>query len=118
MKPFIQLTKAETVSFLTPAAIARLKKHFDTHHFIKLPQFIEPSLLAYTLGQLQQADFFKVTFKGIGEELNMKPNVMDSMFLFFLNDPKLLKLIEKIEEMQKRAVGARLAMTSDVPLRN
>lgn len=99
MKPLIQLTQTRAVSFLTPGTVKNLRSRFDGEHVLKFPGFLEPSLLKYSMKQLKRASFFDMEFKNIGSELNMKANVLDSMFLFFLNDPDLLRLLEDITGM-------------------
>lgn len=95
MKPVLQLTRHQTVSFLTPARAKKLKAQFARRHYLRLPGFLDAKLLNYALKELKKARFFKVKFKNnVGEELSMKANIPDSMFLFLLNDPALLKNLE------------------------
>lgn len=97
MKPILQLTQNQTVSSLTPARIKELKARFDRRHYLRLPNFLNAKLLNYALKEIKKARFFKVKFKNnVGEELSMKANIPDSMFLFLLNDPVILKNLELI----------------------
>jgi hypothetical protein len=80
------------------ADVGALGAEFDRQHYVLLPQFIEPSLLAILERSVQQGAFVDRTHKGIGTELCLVPGIATSALQLLFNDPALLEVVTRIAD--------------------
>ena len=91
--PILQIGKS---CLAVNGTIAPLRDAFSRQHYIRLPQFIEPSLLAIVANRIEQGEFVDRTHHGIGKESCLVPGVATSALQFVFNDQRLLEVVGEI----------------------
>lgn len=91
-----QITRAGTIVDATDAELEALRDEFDRRHCIRLPQLVEPGLLATLQKAIADANFFEKTNVNIGDELRVRPGAVALAFEFLTNDPALFAFVRRI----------------------
>ena len=90
---------------LTPKRLEVQKAEFDfaascrqfaERNWVRVPRFIEPSLLATLHRELARASFYDRSHGAIGTELCLLPGALSAALELMANDPELLAMIEAI----------------------
>ena len=76
----------------------RLQDEFREHHFFRLPQLLEPSLLEYFMRQIDEACFEPRSHGEIGNELWIREPRIALALNLLLSDPQMLSLVERVTE--------------------
>ena len=92
----IQLTRRGGALGVSEDELNSLSCEFSRHHCIRLPQFLDASLLGFVHGELEHAEFFENLHGGIGKELHMKENNASALLRFVTNNPSFLAAIQRI----------------------
>lgn len=83
--------------FLAPKTeLARLRRHFDKNHFIKLKQFLAPELLNEVRKEIRESEFFKKVHKDIAIELCAKEGAALRILKFVSEDPQLFQWVREM----------------------
>src|ERR1700686_5489663 len=94
----IQLTKTGTVLSDSPEDTAKLRRDFNSQHFIKLSSFVEPEILKGIQTRIEHAKFESMTHGHIGTELCLKDDPNVSVLHFLANTLKLYEFVERITD--------------------
>jgi hypothetical protein len=94
--PPLQLSARGAV--VAPAEqIAELAEQFRAQQVIQLPGFLSPPLLAWVQRELDTAEWFERTHKGMtSTEQSMRDNACLGLLHFLVNDPATLSLVEMV----------------------
>jgi hypothetical protein len=92
----LSITNGSTQLTDSAAELAAAREHFATKHFLKLPGFLEPSLLATTLDLVDRAPWFERVHPGIGTELCVEPGTLSGTLEFLTNDEALFAAIDTL----------------------
>lgn len=92
----LQLNRSRARFTAAPAALRKLRAHFDKYHYVRLKHFIDPVLLKQIRNEVGKADFFKKIHGNIGVELCMKANAGLRMLNFIADDPELFGWVREI----------------------
>jgi 2-oxoglutarate-Fe(II)-dependent oxygenase superfamily protein len=82
-----------------PDLIAEARRHYDRHHWLKLPQLLSPALLAEVQRGLASATFVEMRHDGVQPpsiDLHMRPNATSAMLELVANDRALFRAIEDV----------------------
>ena len=92
----IKVTKRGLLTQST--SIAALREAFERQHYLRLPGFLAPEVLALVEPQLSTAEFFERIDDGAAatRELCMNTNSALGALLLLVNDEKLFELIQAI----------------------
>jgi hypothetical protein len=82
----IQLRRNGTVVETDPEALARARAHFAAYTYVKLPQFIEPTLLRQLMDVLGRTEFRERVHEGIGTEVCAAPGAATAALELMSND--------------------------------
>jgi 2OG-Fe(II) oxygenase superfamily len=78
------------------ADVDTLRDTFSRDHCVKLPGFIEPTLLRQIHRLVASAEFAEFVHEGIASELKMAVGVCSSVLDFLVNDPRLFAFIREV----------------------
>lgn len=93
----LRVDRASTHVDLAGAAAAR--SHFDRHHWLKLPQFLDPAMIARVQRELARARFVEVRHIRVEPpsiDVCMEPNALSAMLELLCNDPVVLRAVESL----------------------
>ena len=76
--------------------IARLRREFHAVHCVRLPQLLEPPLLAFLERRLEQGQWQTRTYPGVGEEYVLEDLPALNLLHFVSNLPDFRNLIQEI----------------------
>jgi hypothetical protein len=76
--------------------IAPLRAEFDAVHCVRLPQLLEPPLLAFLECRLEQGQWQARTHPGVGQEYGLEDPPALNVLHFVLNLPDFRNLIQEI----------------------
>lgn len=85
----LQLRRDRTVIDFTPESLEAARAHFQTYSYLKLPGFLEPTLLRALLEMLDRTPFYERVHPGIGTEVCATPGAATGALELLLNDPTL-----------------------------
>jgi hypothetical protein len=85
----LQLSRTGTVITCDADTLAAARNQFETYAYLRLPQFIEPGLLAQILDRVDRTEFYARTHEGIGTELCARSGTVTGALEFMMNDPVL-----------------------------
>ena len=94
--PFLQLRHQSTAVAASAEALVEARAAFDRNKYLKLPAFVEPSLLATLLDELDRTEFYDRVHEGIGTELCAVPGVVTGTLEMLMNDPVLHQTVEAV----------------------
>jgi hypothetical protein len=93
----LPIDRATTHFDLRRAADARA--HFDRHHWVKLPNLFDGSMLRHVQCELARAPFVEVRHTGVTPpsiDVCMEPNALSGMLELLCNDPGVLRSVESL----------------------
>jgi hypothetical protein len=73
-----------------------MRRIFTEQHGLRLPQFLDPDLLAYVHQSIRVASFYERDHEDIARESCMCDNPMLAMMCLFMNDTQLFDVIRAI----------------------
>ena len=76
--------------------VSALRDTFNQQHCVKLPGFIEPSLLRHIHRLVASAAFAEFVHEGIASELQMAAGVCAGTLDFLVNDPRLFEFVRAV----------------------
>jgi hypothetical protein len=79
----------------TTSQMRAAREQFEQHDFLRLPGFIEPTLLRVVQGALRRAGFKEREYE-VGRDLTLSDNSLTNVFNVLMNDPKLFRVIRGI----------------------
>ena len=95
--PIILVTKTGTICSESREDIERMRQEFCQKHCIRLPKFLEPSLLQIVQRQIEKAQFYERMHRDLGSEGCMYDNTTPVLLLHLLvNNKTLFQAIEQI----------------------
>jgi len=95
----LQIARAGTLVTATDADIARLRSHFDQHHWVRLPRVLHPDLLHDVQARLARAEFIEQAHAGVdppSRDLCMVPNTLGGLLELVFNDESVFNLVERV----------------------
>ena len=92
----IQLTRSGCVFEGGDQAIAAWRGEFARCHWVKWPNFIEPTLLALLQARIRTAGFFEKTNAAVGDEARMRSEPVGGVLEFLTNDPVFFDVVRAI----------------------
>jgi hypothetical protein len=92
----IQITRAGLVSSITLSELDVLRSHFQRHHFVRLREFVEPTLLRMIQDRLETAEFSERNQESKELESYMTDENVRGMLLFLTNDRDLFEVVQQI----------------------
>ena len=92
----IQLQHDRTLIAFSEDQVRCAQEHFKTYAYLKLPSFIEPSLLARLLDVLDVTAFHERVHPGIGTELCAAPGPATGALELMMNDSTLQAFVSKL----------------------
>ena len=98
-KSFIFLTRSGVIKSASSLEIQHLRSHFYKHHYARLPGFLDQELLRQLTQDIEKAGTYRVNDRD-GSESTIDENPATATFLFLMNDPYLLRVIEKITNLK------------------
>ena len=93
----LQVDRAAT--HFAPPRAAAARAHFDRHHWVKLPHFLDGSMLAQVQHALARARFVEVRHTGVTPpsiDVCMEPNALSAMLELLCNDAVVLRAVEAL----------------------
>lgn len=93
----LQIDRAATHVDDPDAGAAR--GHFDRHHWLKLPKFLDGVMLRHVQGELARATFVEVRHTRVDPpsiDVCMEANALSAMLELLCNDPALLRAVESL----------------------
>jgi hypothetical protein len=90
-----QLTRFGILSDASAAQMRSAREQFERHNYLRIPGFIEPTLLRLIQRQLGRAAFKERKYD-IGRDLTLSENPIAGLFNVFMNDPNLFRVIRRI----------------------
>jgi Coenzyme PQQ synthesis protein D (PqqD)/2OG-Fe(II) oxygenase superfamily len=91
-----QFTHAGIRSRIGPTSIARLRRKYQSDHYLQLPDFLHSGLLHLIQGQIERTRFQAVNHRGFGRDLRMEETVGSASLNFLLNDRRLFRFVERV----------------------
>jgi len=85
----VQLRRDRAVIDVTHDSLEAARAHFQAYSYLKLPGFLEPTLLRDLLAMLDRTVFYERVHTGIGTELCATPGAVTGALELLLNDPAL-----------------------------
>ena len=76
--------------------LAALRQHFAHQHLLRIPNFVDGKLLAWTLSELESAEFESRSSKGVGTEWSMTTNALAARLIWLMNSPELLRAVKDL----------------------
>jgi hypothetical protein len=95
----LSIARASTVEALTGPETAALRRHFEEHHWARLPGMLAPSLLEDVQARLERATFVERVHDAVSPpsiDLCMVPNAAAAMLELACNDAAIFRAIEAI----------------------
>ena len=86
MSRVLQLQHDRTLIDFSEDQFRSAQEHFSTYSYLKLPNFVEPSLLERLLGLLDQTAFYERVHPGIGTEICAAPGPATGALELMMND--------------------------------
>jgi hypothetical protein len=93
----LQIDRVATQVDLSGAAAARA--HFERHHWVKLPHFLDGPTLQHVQAALARASFVEVHHTNVtppSVDVCMEPNALSGMLELLCNDPAVLRAVESV----------------------
>lgn len=96
----MQITRTGFVRSLSQSELDTLRSHFQTHHFVRLSQLLEPTLLNLIQKRLETAKFQE---RGQQEyfESYMTDESLRAILLFLANDPDFFEVVQQLTGFSK-----------------
>ena len=82
-----------------PPRAADARAHFDRHHWVRLPHFLDGSMLVQVQRALARARFVEVRHTGVTPpsiDVCMEPNPLSAMLELLCNDAVVLRAVEAL----------------------
>jgi hypothetical protein len=92
------LTKTGIKPGVDDAELTALSRQFERNHFVRLPGFIDPELLATIRSRLDGAAFSRRVENGVEVELTLEEPAPLAIAMVTLNDPALFTVIDRITQ--------------------
>ena len=111
----LQLTRTSFVCTETSTSLAAMRREFDQHSAIRLPQFLNAELLLAVQHSVRHASFYERDHSGIAREACMVENATVAMMSLIMNDPSLFEVMSRLTGcVSIRYFGGRIyAMHAD-----
>jgi predicted 2-oxoglutarate/Fe(II)-dependent dioxygenase YbiX len=93
----LQVDRAST--HVDPAGAAAARSHFDRHHWLKLPQFLDSAVMERAQRALAGARFVEVRHTRVEPpsiDVCMEPNALSALLELLCNDPLVLRAVESL----------------------
>ncbi len=95
MNGVVRLTRSGPVVDGSEEDVARLRAHFEKEHWLALPGFVDPQLLATLRERLAATEFVRVD-REVGSELRPLDTAPYFAFELLLNSPAMLALVPRL----------------------
>jgi len=92
----VQLSRAGARVEQDAAAVAALRKEFDTAHVLKLPGFIDAALLGEVQKHIEAGTFHPKVHRASGVEMCMDANAAVWLLRFLVISPEVLRFVEAV----------------------
>lgn len=95
----IRVTRGGVLAARLGRSLPRLRREFETRHFVRLPRILDPGLLRLVCSQIAEADFYERSHAGIGlnRELCLSATSPATGLLHvLLNAPALFELVRAV----------------------
>jgi hypothetical protein len=82
-----------------PPRAAEAREHFDRHHWVRLPRFLDGPMLAHVQRELARASFVEVRHTSVTPpsiDVCMEPNALSAMLELLCNDSAVLRAVESL----------------------
>ena len=95
MNSIVRLTRSGPVLNGSEEELSRLRAHFEEHHYLALPGFLDPALLDTLRRKLAATDFVRID-REVGSEVRPLDNTPYTALELLLNSRPVLELISKL----------------------
>lgn len=95
----LRIARTGSLVSATDAEIARLRSHFDEHHWVRLPRVLHHDLLQDVHERLARAEFIETAHPGVdppSRDLCMVPNAVSGLLELVFNDAAVYDVVERI----------------------
>jgi Rps23 Pro-64 3,4-dihydroxylase Tpa1-like proline 4-hydroxylase len=92
----LQLQRRRTAIDFTPESLASAQEHFRNFAYLKLPAFVERSLLGQLMDALDRTEFYERVHPGIGTELCARQGAVTGALELMMNDCALRSFIAQL----------------------
>jgi len=99
----IRIGKSGAASCGLEGRLDDLRRQFNSEHYVRLPELLEPDLLNFIQTEIEGGEFYERVHEGIksNKELCMKQNGAFGALLLFMNDEKLFGMIQSITQCDR-----------------
>jgi len=97
----IQITRTGLVSSISLTELGVLRSHFQRQHFVRLREFVEPTLLRIIQDRLETAEFTERNQESKELESYMTDKNLRGILLFLTNDSELFEVVQQIANCGK-----------------
>jgi hypothetical protein len=92
----LQIQRQRTLIDFMPESLSSAQDHFRNFAYLKLPAFIEPSLLRQLMDALDGTEFHERVHPGIGVELCAAPGAVTGALEMMMNDRTLRSFVSEL----------------------